>query len=375
MAAVIKELQELHASGRFSKDEPVAACEKITGTAVVRIDEGKLPVRANERVTEDEKKSYDRVFRDSKVATVAAVEVDKEGKAHCTKTSYVTGIEHADEFFPRIGVELSRRSADLAALVLVILGDGAHWIWERVAQLAELGQKVWQILDFWHACEHLGTISKVLYGEGSTQFKRAFKRWRSLLRKGCVAAVIKEPQELHASGRFSKQQCYELQAVLRAAGRDQLLHGQPGAHGLHAVSVVRSADRQRSSRGGLQERGRQAYEAEWHVVVVGGSQGDAPAPRLGDEPSLLGRLRRPAPPVRIQSVPVQGCLTTTLAERTPSQSKVDLARPGSYGGQRTRCHATPDQLATMAALGFLGRRIHRSDRAKRHRRSGARARR
>ena len=64
---------------------------------------------------------------------------------------------------------MSRRSAHLAALVLVILGDGAHWIWDRVAQLAEPGQKVWHILDFWHACDHLGTISKVLYGEGSEQ--------------------------------------------------------------------------------------------------------------------------------------------------------------------------------------------------------------
>ena len=66
------------------------------------------------------------------------------------------------------------------------------------------GQKVWQILDFWHACDHLGTIGKVLYGEGSEQFKRSFKRWRSLLRKGCVAAVIKELQELHASGRYQQ---------------------------------------------------------------------------------------------------------------------------------------------------------------------------
>ena len=140
---------------------------------------------------------------------------------------------------------MSRRSADLAALVLVILGDGAHWIWDRVSQLAESGQKVWQILDFWHACDHLGKIGKVLYGEGSDQFKRSFKRWRSLLRRGCVAVVIKELQELHASGRYSKQQCYALQ------GRDQLLHGQPAAHGLPAVSVVRSADRQWSSRGGL----------------------------------------------------------------------------------------------------------------------------
>ena len=147
-------------------EKPVAVREEITGTMVASIDAGKVATRANEQVTEDGKKSYDRVFRDAKVATVSAVKVDQEGAAHCTKTSCVTGIEHADEFFPRIEVEMSRRSGNLAALVLVILGDGAHWIWERVSNLAEPGQKVWHILDFWHACDHLGTIGKVLSKDG-----------------------------------------------------------------------------------------------------------------------------------------------------------------------------------------------------------------
>ena len=76
--------------------------------------------------------------------------------------------------------------------------------------LAEPGQKVWHILDFWHACDHLGKIGKVLYGEGSKQFMACFERWRSLLRKGCVAAVIKELKELHDSGRYTEKQCYDL---------------------------------------------------------------------------------------------------------------------------------------------------------------------
>ena len=114
--------------------------EKITGTMVVSINACKVPTRANERATEDGKKSYERAYRDSKVATVSAVTVDEEGKAHGTEISCVTGIEHADEFFPRIEVEMSRHSGDLAGLVLVILGDGAEWIWDRVAILAEAGQ-------------------------------------------------------------------------------------------------------------------------------------------------------------------------------------------------------------------------------------------
>ena len=145
---------------------------------------------------------------------MSAVAVDKEGAAHCTNTSCVTGIEHADEFFPRIEVEMSRRSHRAAALLLVILGDGASWIWARAADLAESGQKVWYILDFWHACDHLAKISKTLYGEATEQFSTCYERWRSLLWQGCVAAVIKELKELHASGRYTDKQCYDIQGEI-----------------------------------------------------------------------------------------------------------------------------------------------------------------
>ena len=195
-------------------DEPVAEREQITGTMAVSIDAGKVATRANERITDEGKKKYDRTFRDAKVATVSAVTVDKEGQAHCRETSCVTGIEHADEFFPRIEVEMSRRSRNLSALLLVILGDGASWIWDRVADLAEPGQKVWYILDFWHACDHLAKIGKKLYGEGSDQFKACFERWRGLLWDGCVAVLIKELQDLHDSGRYNQTQCYGLQGEI-----------------------------------------------------------------------------------------------------------------------------------------------------------------
>ena len=196
-------------------DEPVAVREEITtGTMAVSIDAGKVPTRANEQLTEDGKKSYERAYRDSKVATVSVVKSDEEGKVHCTKTSCVTGIEHADQFFPRIEVEMSRRSHNLAALVLVILADGATWIWDRAADLAEPGQKVWYILDFWHACDHLGKIGKELYGEGSTQFSICYERWRSLLRQGSVDAVIEELKELHGSGPYNQKQRYAIQGEI-----------------------------------------------------------------------------------------------------------------------------------------------------------------
>ena len=41
-----------------------------------------------------------------------------------------------------------------------------------------------------------------------------YERWRSLLWRGSVAAVIKELKELHDRGRYGQQQCYDLQGEI-----------------------------------------------------------------------------------------------------------------------------------------------------------------
>ena len=115
----------------LQEDKRVAVQEQITETMVVCIDATKVPTRANENVADDDNKSYECQYRDSKVATVSAVEQqkdadetapadeeDKDDEVRLTNTSCVTGIEHADQFLPRIEVEMQRRSAQLATLTL-----------------------------------------------------------------------------------------------------------------------------------------------------------------------------------------------------------------------------------------------------------------
>ena len=85
------------------------------------------------------------------------------------------------------------------------------------------------------------------------------------------------------NGRFSKQQCYDLQGEINYFTANQQRMD------LSAVSVLRSAHRQRRGRGGLQERGGQANEAERDdLVVPGRRQGHASTPRLRDEAALVG---------------------------------------------------------------------------------------
>jgi hypothetical protein len=48
---------------------------------------------------------------------------------------------------------------------VVVLGDGATWIWEHVATL--FGTERTEIVDWYHTSEHIWTLANVLYGEAT----------------------------------------------------------------------------------------------------------------------------------------------------------------------------------------------------------------
>jgi hypothetical protein len=95
--------------------------------------------------------------------------------------SYVAAREAAPTFAPRLGTEAARRGAldvvrwhpwdgtPAELRPVVVLGDGARWIWEHVATL--FGSERTEIVDWYHATEHLWTVAKALYGEDSPATK------------------------------------------------------------------------------------------------------------------------------------------------------------------------------------------------------------
>lgn len=74
---------------------------------------------------------------------------------------YVCGIEPWDRFGQRVAWYARRRGSAHGARVVVI-GDGADWIWD-LAQRFFPGAI--EILDWYHATQHLWTVGKALYGE------------------------------------------------------------------------------------------------------------------------------------------------------------------------------------------------------------------
>jgi hypothetical protein len=84
-------------------------------------------------------------------------------------TTYVGAIETAEEFGLRLYTEAWKRGWDRAS-IRVVMGDGSHWIW-NIADQHFPGAI--QIVDLYHAREHLWDLARKLFpADGAAQ-----KRW------------------------------------------------------------------------------------------------------------------------------------------------------------------------------------------------------
>jgi hypothetical protein len=83
--------------------------------------------------------------------------------------SYGVGPEEAEAFWWRVYVEALRRGLGTAAVrTVVVLCDGARWIWERARAFLGLpGVEVLEIVDIYHAYQYLWAVGHALYGTGS----------------------------------------------------------------------------------------------------------------------------------------------------------------------------------------------------------------
>lgn len=92
------------------------------------------------------------------VKTLVVFRFDKRGQA-LRKTFHATQ-ERVNAFREYVSLEAMKRGADVARQ-LVFLGDGAAWIWKTAD---ELFPKAIQVLDWYHAVEHLWEVGRARYG-------------------------------------------------------------------------------------------------------------------------------------------------------------------------------------------------------------------
>jgi hypothetical protein len=114
----------------------------------------------------------------------------------------VGAIEPAAEFGWRLYGEAERRGSRRAAQIIII-GDGALWVWGLAA---EHFPGATQIVDLYHAREHLTDLSKIVYGLGSRQAKQWSAARLAQLDKGDVAAVLTNMRRLRPGGEIAKEE-------------------------------------------------------------------------------------------------------------------------------------------------------------------------
>ena|SRR5579871_3154415 len=75
---------------------------------------------------------------------------------------------------------------------VVLLGDGAAWIWDHVAPILGAGEgpKVTCVTDWYHVMEHVWACGKALHGEGSAATEAWAKGYETLLWEGKYPRVL-----------------------------------------------------------------------------------------------------------------------------------------------------------------------------------------
>lgn len=102
------------------------------------------------------------------------------------RKTYQATQERVEDFREKVALEAQKRGAQVAQ-VLVFLGDGAPWVWKTAS---ELFPKAIQILDWYHALEHVWAVGRAKFGTNEKELGMWVGARETELWHGNVAAVI-----------------------------------------------------------------------------------------------------------------------------------------------------------------------------------------
>jgi len=154
----------------------------------VEIDATGVPVVASETEGRAGKKGEEARTRDAKLGCVFTQTTLKGRPVRDeASTTYTGSIETAEEFGRRIYVEACQRGWNRAKKKVVI-GDGAPWIWNLAA---EHFPGAVEIVDLYHAREHLWELAKKLWPTDERQRLRWAKKWQKRLDSGRIESLVR----------------------------------------------------------------------------------------------------------------------------------------------------------------------------------------
>jgi hypothetical protein len=174
---------------------------------VISTDGGRIRLRETKRgpKTKKGRRRYTGAWREPKVLIIYVV--DAEGKREASFAPLIDAtLKGPDAVFALLRTYLHRLQITQSDRVLFI-ADGAPWIWNRVPLLVQaLGLaagQVHELLDFYHAAEHLGKVAALRKDWSAKARSRWRTQQRRLLLRGEVERVIAAVRDL-CRGRNSK---------------------------------------------------------------------------------------------------------------------------------------------------------------------------
>ena len=187
----------------FSLDETLAGRR-----VVVSADGGRIRIRKNKRgpKTKKGRNYYHTSWREPRLFIIYVVAAD--GSMEQSFAPFVEGcLSGPDALFSLLEYYLRQLEIQQADQVLFV-SDGAHWLWNRYPKLTKaLGLKsgqVHELIDFYHAVEHLGAVAALRKGWSTKERKKWITKHRRLLLKGYADQVIDAVRKI-CRGRNSKK--------------------------------------------------------------------------------------------------------------------------------------------------------------------------
>lgn len=184
---------------------------------IVAIDGGRTRLREDKagRLKKDQAiRGFSSPWREPKLLVMA--ELDEEGTYRKgTKPLYEATLGGHDAIFDLLR-DLALRTGVKEAREIVLSGDGAAWIWQKFAEFRDslgIRNKATEILDFYHATEHLTAICEANTTLSEKDRKRWFEELKGLLRTGqydaLKASIEKESQAKDIPGLMELFQYFE----------------------------------------------------------------------------------------------------------------------------------------------------------------------
>jgi hypothetical protein len=109
-------------------------------------------------------------------------------------TTYLGNFVSSEQFGPQV-LQAARQRDMAHAQRVIYLGDGAAWVWEIARTCFP---EAVQILDYYHASQHVVSLAKAAYADPDTASNWAI-RWQSLLYDSELDILIREARAVEAT--------------------------------------------------------------------------------------------------------------------------------------------------------------------------------